>query len=130
MTDMSSALDIFVDDWDRPPAFQLEEERLASGALVLIAAGELDLATAPVLRNRLDAAVDACAKRVVLDLTAVSFIDSVAMAAIIHARTRLGDAGRLAVVIPSGSYTRLVLEIAGLPRCLDLFETREQALLS
>jgi hypothetical protein len=32
------------------------------------------------------------------------------------------------VVIPSGSYTRLVVEIAGLPRCLDLFETRADAL--
>jgi anti-sigma B factor antagonist len=127
MMDMSSALDIFVDDWDWPPAFQLEEQR-ASGALVLAAAGELDLATAPALRNRLDAAVDAGAERIVLDLTAVSFIDSVAMAVIIHARTRLGDAGRLAVVIPSGTYPRLVLEIAGLPRCLDLFETREAAL--
>src|SRR5215210_5239200 len=104
MTDMSSALDIFVGDWDRPPAFRLESEQLASGALVLAAAGELDMATAPALRNRLDAAVDAGAKRIVLDLATVSFIDSVAMAAIIHARTRLGDAGRLAVVIPSGSY--------------------------
>jgi anti-sigma B factor antagonist len=128
MTDLSSALDIFVDDWDRPPAFQLNEEQLASGALALSAAGELDMATAPALRQRLDAAVDAGARNIVLDLTEVSFIDSVAMAAIIHARSRLGDAGRLAVVIPSGSYTRLVLEIAGLPRCLELFETSEQAL--
>ena len=127
MTDMS-ALDSFVDDWDRPPAFRLEEERLASGAIVLTAAGELDLATAPALRRGLDTAVDGGAKDIVLDLTAVSFIDSVAMAAIIHARTRLGDTGRLAVVIPRESYTRLVLEIAGLPRCLHLFETREQAL--
>ena len=128
MTDISGALDIFVDDWDRPPSFQLAEQRLASGELVLVAAGELDLATAPALRRRLDRAVDGGAKDIVLDLTGVSFIDSVAMAAIIHARTRLGDAGRLAVVIPRESYTRLVLEIAGVPRCLVLFETREEAL--
>ena len=129
MTDISGALDFLVDDdWDRPPAFQLVQQRLATGELVFVAAGELDLATAPALRHRLDSAVDGGAEHIVLDLTDVSFIDSVAMAAIIHVRTRLGDSGRLAVVIPSGSYTRLVLEIAGLPRCLELFETREEAL--
>ena len=50
------------------------------------------------------------------------------MAAIIHARTQLSDSGRMAIVVDPDSYTRLVFEIAGLPQCLDLVETREQAL--
>lgn len=99
---------------------------MPSGRLLTVS-GELDIATAPDLRSRLDAAVDAGTKRIVLDLEAVSFMDSVAMAAIIHTRTRLGDRGKIAIVVPSASYTRLVFEIAGLPRCLDLFETREHA---
>ena len=123
-----NATDLFIDDWDAPAQFQLEESPLAGGGVALTAAGELDLATVPALRERLDAAIDAGARHLVLDLTAVTFMDSVAMAAILHARTRLGGDGRLAVVIPTGSYTRLVVEIAGLPRCLDLFETRAQAL--
>jgi anti-anti-sigma factor len=123
-----NATDIFIDDWDAPAQFALDEATLPGGGVVMTAAGELDIATVPALRRRLDAVIDAGAKRLVLDLSAVSFMDSVAMAAILHARTRLSDGGRLAVVIPSGSYTRLVVEIAGLPRCLDLYETRADAL--
>ena len=111
---------------DGPAGIELQEEPLEDG-VVLTVRGELDIATVPGLRERLDAAVDAGVGRLVLDLTGVTFMDSVAMAAIIHARTRLGDAGRLAVVIAGDSYPRLVLEIAGLPRCLDLFETRAEA---
>jgi anti-sigma B factor antagonist len=116
----------FIDGWDRPAALHVSEEALEPG-VVLAVHGELDIATAPELRERLDAAVDGGAKRVVLDLSGVTFLDSVAIATILHVRTRLGDQGRLAVVIPEGTYTRLVFEIAGLPQCLDLCETLEQA---
>jgi anti-sigma B factor antagonist len=117
---------MFVEGWDRPPAFYVLEAPLERDGVVLTVHGELDIATAPAFRERLDAAIDAGAKRLVLDLSPVAFMDSVAIAAILHAGTRLGD-GRLAVVIPSGTYTRLVFEIAGLPRCLDVFETLAEA---
>jgi anti-sigma B factor antagonist len=116
----------FVDSWDRPPAFYVLEAPLEPEGVVLTVHGELDIATAPEFRERLDAAVDAGAKQLVLDLTPVAFMDSVAIATILHTRTRLGD-GRLAVVLPQGTYTRLVFEIAGLPRCLDVFETLAEA---
>jgi anti-anti-sigma factor len=126
---MSAVNDIFVaEGWDRPADFRLRKERLGPDGAAITVAGELDIATAPELRARLDAAINGGARRLVLDLTDVTFMDSVAMAAILNARTRLGDAGRLAVVIPSDSYTRLVFEIAGLPPCLDLYETRDEAI--
>ena len=126
---MTAVNDIFVaDGWDGPDEFQLRKDLMGPDGAILTAGGELDIATAPELRGQLDAAIDAGARRLVLDLTDVTFMDSVAIAAILHARRRLGDDGRLAVTIPTGSYPRLVFEIAGLPRCLDLFETREDAL--
>ena len=73
------------------------------------------------------AAIARGATGLVVDLHSVTFMDSVAMAAILHARTQLGEGGRLAVVLGADSYTQLVFEIAGLPRCLDLFETRDEA---
>jgi anti-anti-sigma factor len=114
--------------WDQPDDFEVEEEPLEPAGVLLTVAGELDIATAPELRKRLVSAIDAGARRLVIDLCPVSFMDSVAMAAILHARTRLADEGRMAIVLPCDSYTRLVFEIAGLPRCLDLFETRAEAL--
>jgi anti-sigma B factor antagonist len=118
----------FTKAWDRPAEFHVHEEPLDSAGVVLTVHGELDLYTADEFRERLDAAVDGGAKRLVLDLSPVAFMDSVAIATILHTRTRLGDDGRLAVVIPSGSYTRLVFEVAGLPRCLELFETLEETI--
>ena len=112
--------------WDSPAEFRLHEERIPGGRMLAVT-GEFDIATVPELRERLDAAVDAGARRLVLDLSDISFMDSVAMAAILHTRTRMGEQGRIDVVVPESSYTRLVFEIAGLPRCLNLHESRAAA---
>ena len=108
--------------------FRLTEEPLDSSGVVLTATGELDIATAPVIRERLNALIADGARRLVLDMRPVSFMDSVALAAILHGRSQLGDRGRMAIVIARDSYPRLVFEIAGLPPSLDLFETREAAI--
>jgi anti-sigma B factor antagonist len=113
---------------DPPDDFSVVVEPLGSSGAVLTVSGELDIATAPTLRERLYASIDAGANRLVVDLSPVTFMDSVALATILHARRRLGDESPLAVVIPRDSYTRLVFEIAGLPQCLSLFETREDAI--
>ena len=107
--------------------FRLDEESLDPSGLVLTVSGELHLATAPEFRARLTAAIDAGVSRLVIDLRPLSFLDSVALAALLHARKRLGDAGRMAVVVAPDSYTRLIFEVAGMPRCVDVFETREHA---
>jgi anti-sigma B factor antagonist len=112
------------DDWS---AFELNEEQLGTSGALITVSGELDIATAPELRDRLTSAIDRGATGVVVDLRAVTFMDSVAMAAILHVRTQLGKRGRMAIVLGDDSYTKLVFEIAGLPRCLELFETRDEA---
>ena len=114
--------------WDQPGDFHVADEPLEAGGVLITVSGELDIATAPELRKRLTSAIEAGARRLVIDLSTVDFMDSVAMAAIIHARTQMADNGRMAIVLEGDSYTRLVFEIAGLPRCLDLFETRDAAI--
>jgi anti-sigma B factor antagonist len=106
---------------------RLTEEKLRPAGVVLTASGELDMATTPQLRTRLRELIEAGARRLVIDLTPVAFMDSVALAAILTARRDLADVGRLAVVIAPESYPRLVFEIAGLPEFLNVFETREAA---
>jgi anti-sigma B factor antagonist len=108
-------------------ALRLTEESLEPSGVVLTVGGELDIATAPELRMRLNAAVEAGLSRLVIDLRDLSFLDSVALATLLHARTRLGQDGRLAVVVAADSYVRLIFEIAGMPQCIDIFATREQA---
>jgi anti-anti-sigma factor len=107
---------------------QVTEQTFDPAGLVITVSGELDIATAPALRDRLDAALEAGTRRLVIDLSAVTFLDSVALATIVHAKQRLPEDGRLALAVDPSSYVMLVFESGGLPQVLDLVETREQAI--
>ena len=110
-----------------PVEFRLDEETLEPSGLVLTVAGELDIATVPQVRNRLRLALSAGERRIVIDLRPLFFLDSIAVAALLQVARQLGEDGRLAVVVAPDSYIRMVFEIAGLPQCLDVVETREEA---
>jgi anti-sigma B factor antagonist len=107
-----------------PVDFRVEAESFAPDGLVVTVAGELDIATVPQVRKLLGDSLAAGVRRVVIDLRPLFFLDSVAVAALLGVAAQLGD-GRLAVVIDPDSYIRMVFEIAGLPQCLDVVETRE-----
>jgi anti-anti-sigma factor len=107
---------------------QMTEETFEPAGLVITVSGELDIATAPSLRDQLMAAIDAGRHRLVIDLSQVSFLDSVALAAIIHTKQRLPEHGKMALAVDPASYVMLVFESGGLPQILDLVETREQAI--
>jgi anti-sigma B factor antagonist len=110
-----------------PRGIQLTEETFEPSGLVISVAGELDIATAPTLRDHLTAAIEAGRHRLVIDLSAISFLDSVALATIVHAKQMLPEGGKLALAIDPSSYVMLVFEGGGLAKVLDLAETREQA---
>jgi anti-sigma B factor antagonist len=85
-------------------------------------AGELDVSTGPVLLARVrDAAVDSC--RVVVDLEAVSFMDSRGMLSLLEARRLLRASDGELVLAAVSAPVRKVLEIT---QAWDLF-THEQA---
>jgi len=107
--------------------FDVTAEPLGRSSVVLTVEGELDIATAPTLKESLTAALDSGATRIVVDLSGVTFMDSVSLAAILHARRRLSGGGRLVCVTPAGSYIRLIFEIAGGVTLLHVFETRAAA---
>ena len=66
------------------------------------------------------------AEGIVVDLTHVTLIDSIALAVLVAARARLAPAGRLAVVVRT-PFVRLVLEATGLDDVLDVFADRAAA---
>jgi anti-sigma B factor antagonist len=110
-----------------PRGIQLTEETFDPFGLVVTVTGELDIATAPALRDHLNAAIAAGMHRLVIDLSTLSFLDSVALATIVHAKQQLPEHGRMALAIDPSSYVMLVFESGGLPKVLDLFETRALA---
>jgi anti-sigma B factor antagonist len=95
------------------------------GALI-VARGELDVRCVDELRSKINEAIEAGNNRIVVDLAEVSFIDSLSLSALVGARRRLGDGGRLAVVAVH-EYVRLILQATGLEQVLDVFDTRAAA---
>jgi len=113
---------------ETPEPLYLAEEHFAPSGLLVTALGELDVYTAGELRARLSAAADAGVKHLILDLRGVTFLDSVALAAIVCAQRQLGDTGRMALVTDPDSYGMLILRAAGLPPTLELYAQRDDAL--
>ena len=111
-----------------PRGIEVTEETFEPAGLVVAVSGELDIATAPALRDRLDTAIKDGRQRLVVDLRAIDFLDSVALATIVHARKELPEHGRLALVVEPGSYVMLIFQSSGLDKMLDLVDTRELAI--
>jgi anti-sigma B factor antagonist len=99
------------------------------GAWVLTLQGEHDLSTATAVRDALRHVFDAgCA--VVVDLSAVTFMDSSTLNAILYGseRAQSDDAHRFAAVLPPGpSAARRVLELTGVDRVLAIHPDRASA---
>ncbi|WP_347057442.1 STAS domain-containing protein [Blastococcus sp. HT6-30] len=80
----------------------------------LTAAGEIDCTSAPQVRAVLDQLVDAAPREVVVDLTAVTFLDSAGLCALAAAHRRaLAAGGRLRVLAATRAVIR-PLQITGL----------------
>ena len=109
------------------PDFAVVTEPMGANGVVVAVTGELDMLTVPALREELDSVIEGGVRRIVLDLSDVSFIDSVSLAAIVTARRRLGEGGRVGVVVEEGSYALMIFEIGGLDSVVELFLKREHA---
>jgi anti-sigma B factor antagonist len=110
------------------PTFRVSSDAFGPRLTLVAVSGELDLAPAPALREHLDAALAAGVRGIVIDLTAVTFIDSIALAAVANARQRLGRRGRLALAVGPESYANLILAASGLNTVLECFEDRHEAM--
>lgn len=93
---------------------------------VICARGELDITAVPELRTHLGDALAAGARLLLLDFDAVTFIDSVSLAAIVAAERRMGPDGRLAIAT-GHPYVLLILEAGGLDDVIEVFSTRDEA---
>jgi len=104
---------------DAPITLELTVSEL-DGDTVVRAAGELDVNTAPELREQLARLIAEDARQIVIDLTEVSFVDSTALSVLVSALKRLRQAdGDLELASPNPSVRR-VFEITGLTRLFTI----------
>lgn len=108
--------------------FEVSSKWREGGAGVVSVSGEVDMYTAPQLKQCLLDLIDAGARKIVVDLSAVSFIDSTALGVLIGGVRRLHAAGgAMALVVTSRSVER-VLSITGLDRVFSIRATLDEAL--
>lgn len=96
--------------------------------MVIAVAGEIDMATAPELAEAMGAATDS-ARRVVVDLTHVTFLDSSALNALVHGQRLLAKRQiEFRVVSPADRIVRRAIEITQLEAQLGVVESLPDAL--
>lgn len=93
------------------PEFRTELVSL-NGAATIVVEGEVDVYTAPILAARLDEATVATTGTVIVDVGAMTFIDSRGLSALAQAIRRLGP--RPLVLRSPSVTTRKLLDISGL----------------
>lgn len=85
------------------------------GAVVrLAAAGEIDSSSAPSFRAELDAVLDGDVQELIVDLDAVSFLDSAGLSTLARAHRRAVERGIELRVLASGRAVMRPLQITGL----------------
>lgn len=112
-------------DPDDLRSFSVEQRQ---GCAVVVAFGEIDLTTAPALRQALEVASQV-EPRVVLDLNLVTFIDSSGLAVLLEAykHRRLGH--QIALCLGStGTIVRRVLKITHMNTMLPTYDTLAEAI--
>jgi anti-sigma B factor antagonist len=95
------------------------ESQVDGDVATVIVRGEIDVASAPRLREVLHDLVQADTKRIVLDCQGLEFLDSSGIGLLVATRKLLGDSGELVLVSPP-AHVRKVLELTGVAEELVL----------
>jgi len=109
------------------PQFELDEEQRDPDTRVISVAGEIHVTTAPEFSQRLNDAISAGTRGVVIDMSGVEFIDSTGLSVLLNGLRRVTRSdGRLALVVTNPTVLRL-FEITKLDSTFDIQPTVEAA---
>lgn len=98
------------------------------GVQALDLEGEVDVYTAPALRQAILDQVEKGTKHLLVDLTRVEYLDSTGLGILIGGVKRLKEqGGSLRLVGPSARITR-IFDITGLNKIFDVYATEQDAL--
>ncbi len=112
------------------PNFRVGVERGSDGSSIVTVAGDVDLYSAPELRDRLGAIIDDDGRRMIIDLSEVTFLDSMALGVLLGAKNQLATVdGTLDLVVTAPELQR-IFEITMLDQVFDLYPSRSEAIRS
>jgi len=108
-------------------AIDVDDSRSRTPHVVVAVRGEVDIATAPKLREKLVELACQGSQQVVVDLDGVDFLDSTGLGVLIGGMKRLrGLDGDLTLVCTQPRILK-VFEITGLDRAFSIFESVDAA---
>lgn len=108
--------------------FQIADQEIDAETQVIELGGEIDLYTAPEFKERMVELIEDGKKRIVVDLSAATFIDSTTLGVLVGGVKRLRPAGgTLALVCTDQNITK-IFEITGLDRVFPIHASRDEAL--
>jgi len=110
------------------PQFRVEYETPSEGVGVVILEGEIDIYSAPEFKEILVSGIEGGVRRMIVDLSLVTFIDSTALGVLVSGAKRVRPRnGNLDIVCTDQNIIR-IFEITGLDRIFGIFATRGEAL--
>jgi anti-sigma B factor antagonist len=91
-----------------------------SDTVVILVAGEVDLATSTTLKRALDELIDRVPppSRIVADLAGVGFMDTSGVAVLLSSRRRASDAGSTLLVSATSPFLAHLFDVTGIGRVL------------
>ena len=104
--------------------------RSTDGCVVVTVAGDVDISTSPDLRAALSGAIADGIRAIVVDLSAVSFVDSTALGVLVGAYTALRNTGGRLALVNDHEAVLKVLRITALDDVLGVHPTLDDAVAS
>lgn len=108
-------------------SLQVKSEK-TDDVTVLSCAGEIDLGSAPQLREALAAVFQEAKPRLIIDLSGVGFMDSTGIGVMVNTLNQVREKSGVCAFCGVGPRVHRILQIAGLLNALPLHATRAEAL--
>ena len=108
--------------------FHINDEEVDAETHVISLGGEVDLYTAPEFKERMVQVIEDGKKRVVVDLSEATFIDSTTLGVLVGGVKRLRPAGGSLSLISTDENITKIFEITGLDRVFPIHSSRDEAL--
>ena len=108
--------------------FQIQDQEVDSDTHVIELGGEIDLYTAPEFKDRMVQVIEEGKKRVVVDLSNATFIDSTTLGVLVGGVKRLRPSGGTLAIVCSNQNISKIFEITGLDRVFPIHDSRDDAL--
>jgi anti-anti-sigma factor len=102
--------------------------RSQDGYTVVTISGEIDIASAPLLREQLLGLLRPGASRLVVDLSGVTFCDASGLAVLVGASRRAGLLGGVLRLAAPAPLMSTILRLAGLDSRFEIFATVPEAI--